>query len=161
VKREQQMTAEKRLAELGLTLPPSVAPYANYVPYVREGSLLFVAGQAPAERGALRYIGRVGADLTEQEGYQSARLCALNGLAQIRAALGSLDYVRQVVSLRGFVNSANDFFGQAQVINGASDLMVAVFGEHGRHARAALGTSVLPMNMATEIELVVAVHDPA
>jgi enamine deaminase RidA (YjgF/YER057c/UK114 family) len=153
------MTPEQRLKELGLELPPSPAPYANYVPYVREGSLLFIAGQAPAAGGALRYVGRVGAELTEQEGYASARLCALNALAQVAAAVDSLDRVRQVVSLRGFVNSANDFFNQAQVINGASDLMVAVFGERGRHARAALGTSVLPMNMATEIELVVAVDD--
>ena len=100
-------------------------------------------------------------DLTAQEGYESARLCALNGLAQIGAALGALDRVRRIVSLRGFVNSAQDFFGQAQVINGASDLLVEVFGECGRHARAAIGTSVLPMNMATEVELVVAVHDCA
>jgi enamine deaminase RidA (YjgF/YER057c/UK114 family) len=153
------MTPEQRLKELGLELPTGVAPYANYVPYVREGSLLFVAGQAPAAGGALRYVGRVGAELSEQEGYESARLCALNALAQVAASVGSLDRVRQVISLRGFVNSANDFFNQAQVINGASDLMVAVFGERGRHARAALGTSVLPMNMATEVEVVVAVDD--
>lgn len=153
------MTPEQRLKELGLDLLPAVAPYANYVPYVREGTLLFIAGQAPAAGGALRYVGRVGAELTEQQGYESARLCALNALAQVHAALGSLDRVRQVVSLRGFVNSSSDFFNQAQVINGASDLMVAVFGDRGRHARATLGTSVLPMNMATEVELVVAADD--
>ena len=153
------MTPEQRLKELGLEMPVGIAPYANYVPYVREGSLLFIAGQAPAAGGALRYVGRVGADLTEQDGYASARLCALNALAQVAAAVGSLGRVRQVVSLRGFVNSANDFYNQALVVNGASDLLVAVFGERGRHARAALGTSVLPMNMATEVELVVAVDD--
>ena len=155
------MTPEQRLKDLGLALPAAVAPYANYVPYVREGSLLFIAGQAPTENGTLRYVGRVGSELTQQQGYDSARLCGLNALAHVHAALGGLDCVRQVVSLRGFVNSAPDFFNQAQVVNGASDLMVAVFGECGRHARAALGTSVLPMNMATEVELIVAVGERA
>jgi enamine deaminase RidA (YjgF/YER057c/UK114 family) len=154
------MSAEQRLKELGLSLPESVAPYANYVPYVREGSLLFVAGQAPTENGAIRYAGRIGAELSQQQGYDAARLCALNSLAQVQAALGSLDKVRQVVSLRGFVSSAPEFYNQAQVVNGASDLMVAVFGELGRHARAAVGANVLPMNMAVEIELVFAVSRP-
>lgn len=151
------MTPEARLREMGIELPAAAAPFANYVPYVCEGTLVFVAGQAPVgPDGKLAFVGRVGRDLTMEQGYQAARLSALNGLAQIRSALGDLDRVKRVVSVRGFVNSAEDFFDQAKVVNGASDLMVQVFGEEGRHARAAIGTSVLPLNMATEIELVVA-----
>ena len=151
------MSFEQKLSAAGIELPSPAAPFANYVPFVREGNLVFIAGQGPIGLdGKIAYIGRVGSDLTEEEGYRSARSCGLNCLAQVRAALGSLDAVKRVVSLRSFVNSAEDFFDQAQVVNGASDLMVEVFGNAGRHARAAVGTSVLPMNIATEVELIVA-----
>lgn len=152
-------TPQHRLQAMGLTLPAGVAPFANYVPYVREGALLFIAGQAPVGAdGKIAYVGRVGRELSEADGYASARLSGIGCLAQIRQAVGSLDRVRRIVSLRGFVNSAEDFFGQAKVVNGASDLMVEVFGDLGRHVRAAVGTSVLPMNMATEIELIASVE---
>ena len=151
------MSPEAKLKELGIELPTPPSSVANYVPFVRHGDLVFVAGQAPfGADGKVVYVGKVGDDVSEEDAYKSARLCALNGLAQVRAALGSLDNVERVVSLRGFVASSVDFYNQPQVINGASDLMVEVFGDAGRHARAALGTNVLPLNMATEVELVVA-----
>ena len=154
------MSFEQKLSAAGIELPSPAAPFANYVPFVREGSLVFIAGQGPIGLdGKIAYVGRVGSDLTEEEGYRSARSCGLNCLAQVRAALGTLDAVKRIVSLRGFVNSAEDFFNQAQVVNGASDLMVEVFGDAGRHARAAVGTSILPMNIATEVELIVAAKD--
>lgn len=150
------MSIEQKILAAGIELPSPAAPFANYVPFVREGNLVFIAGQGPIGLdGRIAYVGRVGSDLSEEDGYRSARCCGLNCLAQIRAALGTLDALKRVVSLRGFVNSAEDFFNQAQVVNGASDLMVEVFGEAGRHARAAIGTSVLPMNIATEVELIV------
>jgi enamine deaminase RidA (YjgF/YER057c/UK114 family) len=153
------MSIEQRLAELGLKLPPASAPLANYVPFVREGSLVFVAGQVPrGEDGKLQYVGKVGRELSVEEGYAAARLCALNGLAQLRAALGSLDKVKRILRVGGFVNCADDFTQQPQVINGASDLIVEVFGDKGKHARAAVGSNALPGNVATEVELIAAVE---
>ncbi|MCZ6629513.1 MAG: RidA family protein [SAR324 cluster bacterium] len=152
------MPIADKLKELGIELPPAPAAAANYVPYVLEGGLLFVAGQVPlGPDGKLHYVGKVGADASEQQGYQSARLCALNALAQINAALGSLDKVKRVLSLRGFVNCTDGFTNQPEVINGASDLLVEVFGEQGRHARAAVGSNALPRGVMTEVEVLVAV----
>ena len=152
------MSIEEKLKALGLELPPAPAPAANYVPYVLEGGQLFVAGQVPlGADGKLAYVGKVGRDLDEQQGYQAARLCALNALAQINAALGSLDKVKRVLSIRGFVNCTDDFTNQPEVINGASDLLVEIFGDKGRHARAAVGTNALPRGVATEVEMLVAV----
>ena len=151
------MSIEEKLKELGIELPPAPAPAANYVPFVQEGNLLFIAGQVPfGPDGKLQYIGKIGADLDEKSGYQSARLCVLNGLAQIQAALGSLERVKKIVRVGGFVNCTDDFTNQPEVINGASDLLVEVFGEKGRHARAAVGANSLPRGVATEVELVVA-----
>ena len=153
------MSAEAKLKELGLELPPAPAPAANYVPYRREGNLLIIAGQVPFNyEGKLDFIGKVGRDLDQDAGYQAARLCALNGLAQIRAALGSLDKVRQVLRVGGWVHCTDDFTNQPEVINGASDLLVQVFGDKGRHARAAVGTNSLPRGVATEVEFTVAVE---
>jgi enamine deaminase RidA (YjgF/YER057c/UK114 family) len=149
---------EARLAALGIELPEAPAPVANYVGWVRTGNLVFVAGQGPIVNGVLKYVGRVGSDLTIEEGRAAARLCALNILAQLEAACdGDLDRVVRCVKLGGFVNSAPDFFEQPKVVNGASDLMVEVFGEAGRHARFAVGTSVLPFsvlpfNIAVEVD---------
>jgi enamine deaminase RidA (YjgF/YER057c/UK114 family) len=154
------MGAEARLKELGIDLPPPPAATANYVPFVREGGLLFVAGQGPmAADGTIAYMGRVGTDVSEEDGYQAARMCAVNCLAQIKAALGSLDNVKRVVSLRGFVACADDFYDQPKIINGASDLMVEVFGDAGRHARTAIGTIALPFNIATEVDMIVAAKE--
>ena len=144
---------ETRLSELGLTLPEAAAPAANYVPYVRTGNLVVVSGQITTENGELKYIGRVGQDFTTEEAYEAAKLCGLNLIAQVKAACGGdLDRVKRVVRLGGFVNCTDDFTGQPQVINGASDLMAEVFGDAGKHARAAVGVNTLPLGVAVEVE---------
>jgi len=153
------MSAEQKLKELGLELPPAPAPAANYVPYTLENGILFISGQVPLNaEGKLEFLGKIGKDMDQEQGAASARLCALNGLAQMRAALGSLDRVKKVLRIGGFVNCTDDFTNQPEVINGASDLLVEVFGEKGRHARAAVGTNALPRGVATEVEFVVAVE---
>jgi enamine deaminase RidA (YjgF/YER057c/UK114 family) len=150
---------ESKLKEMGLELPPTPPPQAKYIPAVRAGDLVFVSGMGPLKDGRISHVGRVGAELSEQDGYDSARLCALNALAAAKSVLGSLDKVVRVVHLRGFVNSAPGFDRQPEVVNGASELMIALFGERGQHARAALGTSVLPRNIAVELEVVLQVRD--
>ncbi len=147
-------TIDTRLAELGLTLPDAPAPAANYVPYVRSGDLLFVSGQiSQGPEGLIK--GRLGDTMDLAEGAEAARRCGLSLLAQTRAALGGdLGRVVRVVKLTGFVNSTADFIDQPKVINGCSDLMVAVFGEAGRHARAAVSAPALPLGVAVEIEAV-------
>lgn len=144
---------ETRLAELGLELPPAPAPAANYVPFVRTGNQLFVSGQISSDATGL-ITGRLGADLSIEEGAAAARRCGLALLAQARAALGDLDRVTRVVKLVGFVNSTPDFTDQPKVVNGASDLMVEVFGEAGRHARSAVAAPSLPLGVAVEIEAI-------
>ena len=149
---------EKRLKDLGLTIPQPPAPMGLYVPAVRTGSLVFCSGQGPSVEGVLKYVGKVGGTLTLEDGIQAARICALNCLAEVRSVIGSLNSIRRIVHLRGFVNSAPDFFDQPKVVNGASQLMLDVFGETGSHARAALGTANLPSNIAVELEMVVEVE---
>jgi len=144
---------EARLRELKLELPAASTPAANYVPFVRTGNLVFMAGQIPVWNGERRFIGKVGRDFTAEQGQEAAKLCGLNLLAQLKAALdGDLDRVVRCVRLGGFVNSMPDFVQQPLVVNGASDLMVAVFGDAGRHARTAVGTNVLPLDVAVEVE---------
>ena len=145
---------EERLRELGLRLPPARAPMANYVAARRVGNLVYTAGQVSgtAER---EIKGRLGAELSVEQGREAARMCALNCLAAVGSLLGSLDAVRQLVRVGVFVNSAPDFNQQPQVANGASDLFVEVFGEAGRHARTAVGVNVLPADFAVEVELIV------
>ena len=148
-------TIDKRLAELGITLPPPGAPGGNYVPFVVVGELAFMAGQVAREAGKMKYTGKVGRDLSIEEGAAAAKLCAVNLLAQLKAACGGdLDRVERCVRLGGFVNSPPDFFEHPKVVNGASDLMVEVFGERGQHARTAVGVSALPMDSAVEVEAV-------
>jgi enamine deaminase RidA (YjgF/YER057c/UK114 family) len=145
----------KRLQELGIVLPTPVQPVANYVPYRWSGSLLFIAGQIPLQDGQLPYLGKVGVGLSIEQGQAAARLCAINILAQVNAALnGNLDRVNACLKLGGFVNCAADFSDQPTVVNGASDLMVDVFGDKGRHARAAVGSNALPRNVAVEIDAI-------
>lgn len=148
---------EARLQELGLSLPNPPRPVAAYVPAVTTGNLLFLSGQLPVKEGVL-IQGRVGAELTIEEGYEAARLCALNALAHIKAEVGSLDRVERIVKLVGWVSSAPDFDQQPKVINGASELLLELFGERGRHARSAVSAHVLPLGAAVEVELIVAVH---
>ncbi|MBI3992523.1 MAG: RidA family protein [Candidatus Lambdaproteobacteria bacterium] len=152
------MSIEQRLREKGIVLPPAPAPAANYVPTVTVGNLIFVAGQVPfGPDGKLQFIGKVGAELSVEQGYQAARLCGLNCLAQLQAAAGSLERIKHIVRVGGFVNATPDFTKHPEVINGASDLFVEVLGEIGRHARAAVGSGSLPRGVAAEVELVAAI----
>jgi len=150
----QARMIEARLRELGIDLPAAVAPIANYVPFVRTGSLLIISGQLPLENGKLtdRYKGKLGKDVFNETGQQAARLAAINVLAQAQVALGDLDRVRRVVRLGGFINATPGFIALAAVMNGASDLMVQVFGDHGRHARTTVGVAELPMDASVEVE---------
>jgi enamine deaminase RidA (YjgF/YER057c/UK114 family) len=141
-----------KLTELGITLPKPAAPIANYVGFVRTGRLLFLSGQLCLTDGVLVAKGKLGTQVTVEEGQAAARACAINLLAQVKAALGDLDHVVRVVRLAGFINSAPDFIDGSSVMNGASDLMVAVFGDKGRHARTAVGVAVLPADAAVEVE---------
>ncbi len=150
---------ETKLAELGLSLPTPAKPVAAYVPTVRTGNLVFVSGQGPSINGEPRYSGRVGAERTLEEGQAAARLCALNGLAAVKAEIGDLDKVKRVVKLLGWVSSAPDFTQQPQVMNGASVLLQDIFGERGKHARSAVSAHVLPNNITVEVEMVVEVGE--
>ncbi|MFT3873326.1 MAG: RidA family protein [Nocardioides sp.] len=148
---------EERLAELGLSLPDVVPPLAAYVPAARSGNLVFTAGQLPARDGAMLATGKVGGEVSEEEGYACARQCALNGLAAIKAEIGDLSAIKRVVKLVVFVASDPAFTAQPKVANGASELLGEVFGDAGRHARSAVGVSVLPLDVPVEVELVVEV----
>ncbi|MHB1132944.1 MAG: RidA family protein [Chloroflexota bacterium] len=153
------MQAEAKIKELGLQLPEVAAPLANYVGAVRSGNLLFISGHGPrAADGTLSHVGKVGAEMSVEQGYEAARLTCLGCLATARVELGDLDKVRRVVKLLGFVNSAPGFTEQPRVVNGASDLLVAVFGERGRHARSAVGMAELPGGIAVEVEMVLEVE---
>ena len=152
------MSFEARLAELKITLPPAPKPVATYIPAVRVGDLLFLSGTGPFKDGAIVYAGKLVKDLTVEQGYEAARLTLLNALAMVRQELGTLDRVTRIVRLTGHVASAEGFTQQPAVINGASDLLVQIFGDAGRHARLALGAAELPLNMAIELELILQVH---
>jgi enamine deaminase RidA (YjgF/YER057c/UK114 family) len=144
---------DARLAELGIELPAAAAPAANYIPYVVTGNLIMVSGQIPVSGGEIKGIGKVGRDVTTEEAAGIAQICALNLIAQAKAACGGdLDKIARVVKLGGFVNCIDDYAQQPEVINGASNLMVDVFGEAGRHARFAVGTNALPRGVAVEVE---------
>ncbi len=144
---------DARLAELGITLPQPMAPIANYVPWAITGNLVVVSGQVPAVDGKITMTGRVGAEVTAEEAKAAARQCLVNVLVHLKAACGGdLDRVKRVLRLGGFIASAPGFTGQAQVMNGASDLAVAVFGEAGRHARTTIGVPALPADAAVEVE---------
>ncbi len=145
--------AEQKLAELGISLPTPASPIANYVPFVLSGKLLVVSGQLCfGADGKLAAAGQLGAGVSIEDGQKAARAAAVNLLAQVKAALGELDKVTRVIRLGGFINSAAGFPDGAKVMNGASDLMVEVFGDKGRHARATVGVSALPANAAVEVE---------
>ena len=150
-------TIEKRLTDLGVTLPAAAAPAANYLPFVRSGNLLFTAGQLPLKDGKLQASGLLGRDVDTAAGQEAAKLCAINILAQAKAALGDLEKIRPLVKITVFVASAPDFTEQHLVANGASDFLVAALGERGKHARSAVGTASLPLNAAVEIEAIIEV----
>lgn len=149
---------EAKLAELGITLRTPSAPVANYVNAVQSGNLLFLAGKGPKKADGQNITGRLGEDLTIEAGYEAAREAGINQLSVLKAALGNLNRVKRIVKVRGMVNSTADFYDQPKVVNGYSDLMVAVFGEKGKHARAAVGQVSLPGNIAVEVEMIVEIE---
>lgn len=151
--------AESRLKELKIDLPVIGNPIANYVHVVRSGNLLFLSGKGPSNAEGVYITGKVGKDLTLEEGQAAARLTAINQLAVLKATLGNLNKVKRIVKVLGMVNCENDFKDHSKVINGFSDLIVEVFGEKGKHARSAVGMSSLPNNMAVEVELIVEVEN--
>ncbi len=155
------MAAEDQLRALGLELPPAPKPVASYVPAVRSGDLLFLSGILPMKDGRPAWTGKVGRELTVEQGAEAARLACLNALAVVKGELGSLDAVARIVRLGGHVASAEGFTQQPAVVNGAPDLLVAIFGDAGRHARLALGAYELPLGAAIELELIVQVRSSA
>lgn len=150
---------DNRLAELGISLPVPAKPVANYVPWVRTGNLVFISGQVPLENGKVAYAGQLGDTVSLEDGAKAARLCAINVIAQLKDACGGdLDRVKRIVKLVGFVNATTSFADHPKVINGASDLMVEVFGDKGRHARSAVASPSLPLGVATEVEAIIEVE---
>ncbi|MBX3308549.1 MAG: RidA family protein [Nitrospira sp.] len=149
------MSYEAKLKELGLTLPDPPKPVANYIPVVRVGELLFLSGVLPSREGQLSMTGKLGQELTIEQGKEASRVAVLNGLSIIRHEAGSLDRVKQIVKMVGHIASAPGFTDQPQVLNGASDLLVSIFGDAGRHARVAVGAAELPRQAPVEIELIV------
>ncbi len=145
---------EAKIKELGFELPKAPKPIAAYVAAVKEGNIIYTSGQIPVLNGELKFKGKVGSELSEDEGYQAARLCALNCLSVIKDLVGSLDNIEQIIKVNGFVNSAPGFANQPGVINGASEILVDIFGDKGRHARAAVGVAELPLNAAVEVEII-------
>lgn len=153
------MQVEARLKEMGIELPPAVTPVANYVPSVRTGNLVFLSGHGPFNEDGSLITGKVGSELTTEQGYEAARRVAIGLLGSLKAEIGDLEKVKRVVKLLGLVNCPADFVDPPKVINGASDFLVEVFGARGKHARSAIGTNALPMNIAVEIEMIVEIAD--
>ena len=153
------MNVEAKLAQMGLTLPPPGPPAGNYIGAVRVGNLLFVSGHGPRRADGKYITGKVGRDVTTEQAYEAARLVMLNCLTSAKRELGDLDRIKRIVKLLGMVNCTEDFTEHPRVINGASDLLVELYGEHGRHARSAVGMQQLPMNIPVEVEMIVEVAD--
>jgi len=153
------MSIEARLTKLGITLPEAPAAVAAYRPWIRTGNLIFTSGQLPFRDGEIAYAGKLGAEISEEDGYQAARQATLNALAQIKSATGDLDKVRMIVRIEGYVHSAEDFRGHPQVLNGASDLIAEIFGDRGQHTRLALGINEMPLNAAVQLAMTVEVAD--
>ena len=150
---------EDKIKELGYVLPEAPKPLAAYVPALKVDNLVFTSGQLPTESGVLKLKGKIGAAISEEDGVRAAEICALNCLSVIKSLAGSLDKVEQVVKLTAFVNSADYFTGQPKIANGASELLVKIFGDKGKHARSAVGVSELPLDAPVEIEMIVKLKD--
>jgi enamine deaminase RidA (YjgF/YER057c/UK114 family) len=150
---------EFRIAKLGLSIPEVPPAAGAYVPAVKSGRLVFCSGQGPYKDGAQAYVGQVGKEVSLEDAYKAARIAGLNCLAEIRSVIGSLNNIARIIEIRGFVNSAPDFHDQPKVVNGASELMLEIFGDSGKHARCALGTSNLPGNIPVEVEMVVELRE--
>lgn len=152
------MEIEKRIKSLGLELPDVPKPVGSHVPAVRSGNYIFTSGQIPLVKGELKYKGKVGRDLTLEEGYECAKVTVLNCLAAIKSVIEDLDRIKQVVRVTGFINSASGFVEQPKVLNGASDLLIQIFGEREKHSRLAIGVSELPLWATVEIDLIVEIQ---
>ena len=152
------MKIEEKIKKMGIEIPEVAKPVASYVPFRSVGNLIYISGQDCRVKGKLKYEGKVGRDVTEEEAYEAARITAINLLAILKNAIGNLDKVVKIVNLHGFVNSADGFVRQPMVINGASDLLLEVFGEKGKHSRCALSANELPFNTPVEIEMIVEVE---
>lgn len=146
---------EKRLKELGLSIPEAPKPVAAYVPGVKIGDFIYTSGQIPLVNGEVKYKGKVGLDVSADQAYEAAKICALNCLGVVKSLIGDLDQIEQIVKVVGFVNSAPDFTAQPQVVNGASELLGKLFGDKGAHARSAVGVNSLPLDSTCEVEIVV------
>ena len=153
------MSIETKLEELGITLPEAPAAVAAYQPWIRTGNLIFTSGQLPFRNGQIAYEGKLGAELSQDDGYQAARQCALNAIAQLKAASGNLDKIQKIVRIEGYVHCADGFRGHPQVLNGASDLVAEIFGEKGKHTRLALGINEMPLNAAVQLAMTAEVAD--
>ena len=153
------MKIEEKLNQMGINIPEAAKPVASYVPFRRVGNLVYISGQDCRINGKLKYEGKVGTDVTEEEAYEAAKITMINLLAILKSAIGDFDKVVKIVNLHGFVNSADDFARQPFVINGASDFLLEVFGEKGKHSRCALSANELPFNTPVEIEMIVEVED--
>ncbi len=152
-------TPEEKLVAANIVLPNLSAPVANYVNVVRTGNLVYLSGKGPSDPSGKYITGKLGTNLSIEEGYAAARLTAINQLAVLKKELGELSRIKRVVKVLGFVNSSSDFYDQPKVMNGFSDLMVLALGEKGKHARSAIGTNTLPFNMAVEVELIVEIEN--
>jgi len=148
---------EEKIKKMGITIPEVVKPLAAYIPAMQVGNLVMTSGQVPISEGKVKYIGKVGKDLSEEEG-KAAKLCALNCLSAIKSVIGSFDNIKKVVKLTVFISSAEGFTAQPKVANGASEFIAEIFGEAGKHVRSAVGVSELPLNSAVEIEMIVQVN---
>jgi enamine deaminase RidA (YjgF/YER057c/UK114 family) len=148
---------EQKINELGFTLPETVKPLAAYIPAIRTGDYVYTSGQVPFSGGELKYSGKIGSDLSVEEGQKAAELCALNGLSAVKGVIGDLNKIEQIVKVTVFVNSADGFTDQPKVANGASEFLGKIFGEAGKHVRSAVGVNELPVNSAVEVEMIVKV----
>lgn len=153
------MSIETKLKELGITLPEAPAAVAAYQPWIQTGNLIFTSGQLPFRDGQIAYEGKLGSELSEEDGYQAARQCALNAIAQLKAASGNLDKIQKIVRIEGYVHCADGFRGHPQVLNGASDLVAEIFEEKGIHTRLALGINEMPLNAAVQLAITAEVDD--
>ena len=159
LKEDSIVKPSDRLEELGYVLPPVPPKPGSFIPAIRVGNLVYCSGQGPYQNGKHKYLGRVGKDVMLDEAYEAARIAAMNCLASISSIIGSIDFITRVIQLRCFINSADSFHSQPEVANGASDFLLAIFGEAGNHVRSALGTSNLPRNIPIEIEMIVEVRE--
>jgi len=153
------MSIEDKLTELGITLPKAPAAVAAYQPWIRTGNLIFTSGQLPFRDGEIAFTGKLGAEVSDEDGYQAARQAALNALAQIKSATGDLDKVQKIVRIEGYIHCAEGYRGHPQVLNGASDLIAEIFGDRGQHTRLALGINEMPLNAAVQLAMTVEIAD--